>query len=144
MRKKKDEEIPDPPGRTFKRIETGRYFGCESRVKDTQLIAEAKQRKIDQIKEMAMQAKFLRYTYDTTDTEEVEPLEAHVVFQKEVLAAKWNMLHVTEISFIVRASDFNEFEEMSGFNLEKDFRNLSAEEKEKPYTGEERRKAKRE
>ena len=143
-RKKKNEEIVDPPGRTFKRIETGRYFGCENRVSDKEMIMEAKARKIAQIKELELQPKFLRYSYAAKDTDETIPIEAYVAFQKEVLAEKWNMLHVTEISFIVRASDFSEFEEMAGVTLEKDFRNLSVEEREKPYRGEERRSAKRE
>ena len=44
---KKREYTPDPPGRTFKRILTGRYFGCEDVTADAEKIAQAKKEKID-------------------------------------------------------------------------------------------------
>lgn len=34
VNKKKKEVLPDPPGRTFKRVLTGRYFGGENKNAD--------------------------------------------------------------------------------------------------------------
>jgi len=56
---------------------------------------------------------------------------------------KWNMTHVTEISFTLDRDDFDEFEKMSGVRLNEDFRDLTAYENEDTYKGAERRKEKR-
>ena len=143
--KKPEEYIPDPPGRTFNRVLTGRYFGCEDVNADEESIAIAKQEKIDQIQELALTPKFIRYTYKNTTydekvKEERRPVSAHVAFQKEVFAQKWNMVHVTEISFTVYSEEFEEFEKMAGVSLSKDFRDLT----ETKFTGKDRRKKKRE
>jgi len=79
-----------------------------------------------------------------TEDNNLEISSAHVVFQKEVLAEKWNMIHVTEISFVVQYCDFEEFEKMSGVKLNEDFRDLTSETKNTSYKGKERRKEKRE
>ncbi len=150
FRKKEKEYVPDPPGRTFKRIETGRYFSCEDLNADTSHIAKAKQKKIDQIAELGLLPMFIRYTYKHTnevqrgeDRPDTEVSSVHVVFQKEVSAKKWNMTHVTEISFIVNRCDFDEFEKMSGIRLEKDFRDLTTNKDHTPYRGKERRREER-
>jgi len=144
-KKKKKEYVEDPPGRTFKRIDTGRYFGCERAVTDESRIAKAKQHKIDQIKTLELAPMFVRYSYKKSNTSEESPkiISAHIVFQKEVLAKKWNMIHVTEVSFTVHADEFEEFEKMVSVSISKDFRDLSAKEKKEPYQGEERRKEQR-
>ncbi len=144
-KKKEDAYIPNPPGRTFKRVLTGRYFGCEDVHADESAIAEAKQEKIDQINELELVPMFIRYSYDGrnkrgTDTEEDHPASVHVRFQKEVFAENWNMVHITEISFIVYYSDFGEFEKMSGVSLSDDFRDLTS----TTFNGRDRRKEKRE
>lgn len=143
-KKKAEEIIPDPPGRTFKRILTGRYFGCEDVNADENSIARAKQEKIDQINELGLLPMFLRYSYDdtkkrTSQEEENHPVSVHVAFQKEVFAEKWNMVHITEISFTVYYADFDEFEKISGFSLTDDFRDLSS----TKFNGKDRRKEKR-
>lgn len=142
--KKKEEYIPDPPGRTFNRVLTGRYFGCENANADESAIATAKQEKIDQINELGLVPMFVRYTYEDTNKKDIQeeenhPISAHVTFQKEVFAEKWNMVHVTEISFIVYYADFDEFEKMSGASLTDDFRDLSS----TTFNGKDRRKDKR-
>lgn len=141
--KKKKREIPAPPGRTFNRILTGRYFGCEDVNADKNDIANAKQEKIDQIKELGLAPMYIKYAYENTNkkncqTEENYPASVYVAFQKEVFAEKWNMVHVTEISFTLFHADFKEFEKMSGVSLE-DFRDLSSSE----FSGTDRRKEKR-
>jgi len=148
-KKKKDEEpVSDLPGRTFSRILTGRYFGCEDADADETLTAKAKQEKIDQIHELGLVPMFIRYAYEDTSTNKrglqageshpgQEASSVHVAFQKEVLG---NMIHITEISFIVNRSDFDEFEKMSGTSLKDDFRDLSS----SVHNKEERRKVKRE
>lgn len=143
---KKKEYTPDPPGRTFKRILTGRYFGCEDVTADLAKIAQAKKEKIDQIRDLELIPMFVRYTYKNTKevVNEKKIISVHVTFQKEVLAKKWNMIHVTEISFTVNHDDFNEFEQMSGFTLTKDFRNLTPSSDTPVYQGKERRKTQRE
>ncbi|WP_415408237.1 hypothetical protein ACLHDG_06705 [Sulfurovum sp. CS9] len=152
---KEEEYVPDPPGRTFKRIETGSCFGCEDVNADESSITKAKQRKIDQITELELIPMFTRYSYEDTSknksitqAEESHPdpevSSVHVVFQKEVFAEKWNMTHITEISFTIYRSDFEEFEKMSGVSLNDDFRDLSFEENSAAYKGKERRKEKRE
>lgn len=154
-KKKEKEYVPDPPGRTFKRIETGKCFGCEDVNADESRIAQSKQRKIDQIAELELIPMFTRYSYEDinknnsgTQAEEYHPdpkvSSVYVVFQKEVFAEKWNMTHITEISFTVNHSDFEEFEKMSGVSLSEDFRDLSSEENSTAFKGKERRKEKRE
>lgn len=143
---KEKEYVSDPPGRTFKKILTGRYFGCEDRTADEARIAEAKQSKIDQIKELELIPMFIRYSYEDTkeETHDKKIASVHVTFQKEVLAQKWNMVHVTEISFTVDRSDIDEFEKMSGVSLSKDFRDLTTNDDTPVYQGAERRKKNRE
>ena len=140
-RKKVEAYVPDPPGRTFNRVLTGRYFGCEDKNADEAAIAKAKQEKIDQIRELELVPMFVRFTYDDTQEEEedMQPTSADVSFQKEVFAKNWNMVHVTEISFTVLSSDFAEFEEMSGVSLTQDFRDLTN----TTFSGKDRRKQKR-
>jgi hypothetical protein len=139
--KNKEEYVPDPPGRTFNRVLTGMYFGCEDPNANENSIAKAKQEKIDQIKELDLKPMFVRFSYDySAETGVNLPLSAHVAFQKEVFAEKWNMVHVTEISFTVYNDDFDEFEKMSGTSLKDDFRNLSS----TTFNGKDRRKEKRE
>jgi hypothetical protein len=144
-KKNEEEYVPDPPGRTFNRVLTGRYFGCEDLNADETTIAKAKQDKIDQINELELAPMFLRYTYDdtkkrTSQEEENHPVSVHVAFQKEVFAEKWNMIHITEISFTVYYADFDEFETMSGVSLADDFRDLSS----TTFNGKDRRKENRE
>ena len=136
--KEEKEVVADPPGRTFKRILTGEYFGCEKNETDTHKIAQAKQNKIDQIKELELVPMFIRYTYMKDSI-----ASAHVAFQKEVHNKKWNMIHVTEISFTLYRDDFDDFEKMSGVRLSEDFRDLTAYKNEDTYKGTERRKEKR-
>ena len=140
-KKEEQEFIPDPPGRTFKRVPTSKYFEGEYPSEETENIAKAKQNKIDQIKTLGLLPKFLRYKYQNNDIEAITA--AYVVFQKEIFDEKWNMVHVTEVSFCVKAADFQEFEEMSGLSLQNDFRNLTQINND-TYNGEERRKEKRE
>ena len=118
---------------------------------DESRIAESKQRKIDQIAELELIPMFIRYSYENTSKTGSQTEDnngkissAHVVFQKEVLAEKWNMIHVTEISFIVNYIDFDEFEQISGVSLSNDFRDLTSNENNASYKGEERRKENRE
>ena len=136
--KEEQEVVADPPGRTFKRILTGDYFGCEKNETDIHKIAQSKQNKIDQINELELVPMFIRYTYIKDSI-----VSAHVAFQKEVHAKKWNMTHVTEISFTVYYDEFEEFEQMSGVRLSEDFRDLTAYANEDAYKGAERRKEKR-
>lgn len=136
---KKKEVLPAPPGRTFKRVLTGRYFGCENKNADDSSIAEAKKDKIEQIKELELIPMFVRFSYDPAQPEKDHPVSAYVAFQKEVFAENWNMVHVTELSFTVLRDEFEEFEAMSGTSLTNDFKNLSS----VSYYGAERRKAKR-
>ncbi|MDM5271573.1 hypothetical protein PGH07_05250 [Sulfurovum sp. zt1-1] len=135
------EFIPDPPGRTFKRVPTSKYFEGEYPPEELENIAKAKQNKIDQIKALELAPKFLRYTFKHNNNEEITA--AYVVFQKEIFDEKWNMVHVTEVSFCVQSTDFEEFENMSGISLQNDFRDLS-QINNKTYNGEERRREERE
>jgi hypothetical protein len=144
-KKKEQTDVPNPPGRTFNRVLTGRYFGCENVNADDDTIAKAKQEKIDQIKELELVPMFIRYSYDRKrgegiDREEDHPTSAHVAFQKEVFAENWNMVHVTEISFTVYYSDFDEFEKMAGVSLNDDFKDLTS----TTFNGKDRRKDERE
>ena len=145
-KKKEKEYVPDPPGRTFKRILTGRCFGCENINANEDNIAKAKRGKIDQIQELGLKPMFIKYSYEDTkeETNDKKISSAHVAFQKEVLAEKWNMIHVTEISFIVFRTDFEEFEKMSGLSLSKDFRDVTPADDTPAYQGVERRKKGRE
>lgn len=139
---KKEEYVPDPPGRTFKRVLTGDYFGCEDKNASEETIANAKQDKIDQIHELELVPKFVRFTYKNSsmdDKIQKSPISAHVAFQKEVFAEKWNMIHITEISFTVYFSDFEEFENMAGVTLTQDFKDLTN----TKFSGKERRKEER-
>ena len=154
-KKKEKEYVPDPPGRTFNRVLTGRYFGCEDVNTEESLVAEAKQKKIDQITELELLPMFTRYSYEDTsknkreiqageDHADPKVSSVHVIFQKEVPAEKQNMVHITEISFIVNRSDFDEFEKMSGVSISDDFKDLTSYGNTAPYNGKERRKKKRE
>jgi len=145
-KKKEKEYVPDPPGRTFKRILTGRCFGCENINASEDNIAKAKQSKIDQIQELELLPVFIKYSYKDTKEEgnDKKISSAHVAFQKEVLDEKWKMVHVTEISFTIDYSEFDEFEQMSGVSLHKDFRDLTPQANEATYQGKERRKERRE
>jgi hypothetical protein len=128
-----------PPGRTFKRVLTGEYFGYKQYSdKDPQSCLKEKQNKINKIRELNLTPKYIRYTYQKSSDGSQFIKHAYVSFQKEVLAEKWNMLHVTEISFIVYAYDFQEFEEMANVSLEHDFQILDSQNQ--PYKGKERRK----
>jgi len=139
--KKEEEKEPEAPGRTFKRMLTGDYFGLRNPDADAQAIQRAKEEKIRQIKELELKPVYLRYRLqkgadDAVRKEDIEA--AYVAFQKEEYDPKLNMVHVTEISFIVSRDEFAEFETMAGVSLEKDFRNLY--DNGEPYKGEERRK----
>ena len=144
-KKKEEEYVPDPPGRTFNKVLTGRYFGCEDENAEACDIAKAKQGKIDQIKALALVPMFTRYTYkNAKDEENREAISVHVVFQKEVPSERQSMTHVTEISFIVNRADFDEFEKMAGVSLKDDFRDLTAAGDGTAFKGKERRREKRE
>ena len=147
-KKKEEEYVPYLPGRTFNKILIGRYFGCEDVNADESRVAKAKQEKIDQINELGLVPMFIRYSYEDTSKNKRGPQagenhhdpevsSVYVVFQKEVLR---NMIHVTEISFIINRSDFDEFEKMSGVSLSDDFRDLSS----ATFNGKDRRREKRE
>ena len=117
------------------------YFGCEDKNADQSRVAEAKQKKIDQIKELELKPMFTRYFYleEVEDYTTTDPLSVHVVFQKEVSPENHNMVHVTELSFIVKFEDFEEFEQMVGLSLFNDFRQLSYEEDPDTFKGRDRR-----
>ena len=136
-----EEKREDPPGRTFKKIVTGEYFSCEKENVDTEFILKMKKDKVEQIKSLELLPKFVRFEYAKKSADDL-PKEielAHVVFQKEVFAEKWNMVHVTEMTFSIRAENIGEFEEMAGVSLNNDFKDLT----EVDYRGEERRAEKR-
>lgn len=140
-KKKEQTDVPSPPGRTFNRVLTGRYFGLEDVNADKNAIAKAKQEKIDQIKELELLPVFLRYSYESKNKKDIDndknhPASVDVAFQKEIFAENWNMVHVTEISFTVLYDDFEEFEQMAGVSLSDDFRDLTS----TTFNGEERRK----
>jgi hypothetical protein len=133
-----EEKQPDAPGRTFNRIITSKYFGCdeENSHADDEQIAAIKQKKIEQINELELKPKFLRYIY-SKESNEIEG--AYVVFQKEVSSQRGSMIHITELAFIVKRAYFEELEEMAHISLKNDFRDLT----DHQYTGKERRKEKR-
>jgi len=129
---------PEAPGRTFNRLISSQYFGCENEHTDAgpEHVAAMKQSKIDQINEFDLKPKFLRYTYN----KERDSIEgAYVVFQKEVSSQRGSMIHVTELAFTVREEDFETFEKMANVSLENDFRDLT----DHQYAGKERRKSHR-
>ncbi|PHS32884.1 MAG: hypothetical protein COA92_05945 [Sulfurovum sp.] len=138
---KKNESKQDAPGRTFNKVITSMYFGCDDENTDEIRVAEVKQKKIDQIKELELKPMFTRYFYleEVDDYTTAEPVSVHVVFQKEVSPEHHNMIHVTELSFIVRFEEFEEFEQMAGINLFNDFRQLSYEEDPDTFKGRDRR-----
>jgi hypothetical protein len=137
-RQEEEQIVADPPGRTFKRVLTGDYFGCEKNETDISKIRQAKQSKISQIKELELVPMFIRYTFIKESI-----VSAHVAFQKEVHNKKWNMTHVTEISFTLYSDDFSDFEQMTDVKLSEDFRDLTTYENDDTYKGIERRKEKR-
>ena len=138
--KEKHEEEKEKPGRTFRRVLTGDYFGLRNPDATPEAVQAAKQDKVDQIAALGLKPKFLRYARKRTveNPEEEVVTAVHVVFQKEEYDEKLHMVHVTEISFIVPKEEFEEFEQMAGVSLKDDFRDLY--EAEQAYKGEERRK----
>ena len=136
-----NKEEEEKPGRTFKRVLTGDYFGLRNPDADTEAVQRAKEDKIRQIEELGLKPVYLRYRLrkEAGETPQKEDIEAaYVAFQKEEYDPKLNMVHVTEISFIVSKDEFTEFEAMAGVSLENDFRNLY--DNAKPYEGVDRRK----
>ena len=131
---------PEKPGRTFNKILTSKYFGGDEHETDPQEIQKAKRHKIEQIEHEEMRPKFLRYSYEEEDSTENKIDAVYIAFQKEVISQRGNMIHVTELAFTVKASDFDEFQAMAHVNFEKDFRDLTHH----CYQGEERRKKNRE
>ncbi len=134
----KEEEVP---GRTFKRILTGDYFGLYNPDADEDAVQQAKEDKIRQIEALGLKPVYLRYRLKrgagaSRQKEDIEA--AYVAFQKEEYDPKLNMVHVTEISFIVFRDEFEQFETMAGVSLEEDFRHLYDDGK--PYKGVERRR----
>ena len=140
-KKEANKSEEEAPGRTFKRILTGDYFGLRNSDAGEDAIQKAKEEKIRQIEEFGLKPAYLRYRLrkgagESPQKEDIEA--AYVAFQKEEYDPKLNMVHVTEISFIVSKDEFSEFETMAGVSLEKDFRNLY--DNGKPYDGVDRRK----
>jgi len=130
-------ELMDPPGRTFKRVLTSEYFHHADRDANQEMHQVSKETKITQINEHELMPMYVRYLYDGDS-----PISAHVAFQKEVFAEKWNMIHITEVSFNINASDFSEFETMAKVTLENDFRDVTPKES-VDYEDDDRRKEKR-
>ena len=137
-----EEPEEDKPGRTFNKILTGKYYGLEENGAGKIFIQELKDKKIEQIKELALKPKFIRYLYaaNTQDNTIANSIAAYVFFQKERYSRKRQMIHVTEMSFIVKAEDFDEFEKKLDISLFDDFRHLPPENN---FNGTERRKEKR-
>jgi len=131
---------PEAPGRTFNKIFTSKYFGSYETSMSPEEIQKAKEDKVAQINSLALVPKFLRYRYEGSSSDRSEISSAEVVFQKEVSFQHGSMIHVTELSFLVKHEDFEQFETMTGVSLEKDFRDLTHHQ----YKGEERRKENRE
>ncbi|HIP28693.1 MAG TPA: hypothetical protein EYG82_05905 [Sulfurovum sp.] len=132
----------DKPGRTFNKILTGKYYGLDDNNADKTLISELKDKKIHQIQELELKPKYLRYIYDknTEDYTVTNAISVQVSFQKERYSQKRQMIHVSEMSFIVKAEDFDEFEKKLDISLQNDFRHL---EPENTFDGTERRKQNR-
>ncbi len=143
----KTNDPKDPPGRTFKRVLTGDYFGLQNPDDTGQKHEAAKKKKIEIIRNLELKPMFLRYAFKKNllkEGSEPEITAAHVAFQKEVFDEKWNMVHVTEVSFIIPRSEFEQFEKMAGISLKNDFRDLSEyNEKQQNYNGKERRRTPR-
>ena len=138
----KEEEPKESVGRTFNRILTSKYFGLENDDADRALALELKKKKVDQIKALGLTPKFARYLYEKeleSYTNE-QPIALQVSFQKERYSQKRQMLHVSEMAFIVKLENFKEFEKMFNLSIEKDFIHLAPE---GSYQGEERRKTTR-
>jgi len=100
-----------------------------------------KEEKIRQIEALGLKPVYLRYRLRrgagaSLQKENIEA--AYVAFQKEEYDPKLNMVHVTEISFIVPKDEFAQFEAMADVSLEEDFRHLYDDGK--PYGGVERRR----
>jgi hypothetical protein len=135
------EREAEKPGRTFKRLLTGDYFGLQNPEAAEEEKSAAKEEKIRKIRSLELKPVFLRYALKKTSLSDTEPriVAAHVAFQSEVLDEKWNMVHVTEISFIVPKEEFAEFEAMAGVSLQEDFRDLTEYHGTKRYVGKERR-----
>ncbi len=140
----KEEKVKEEekPGRTFKRVLTGDYFGLQNPEASSEDVVAAKQEKIDTIRTLGLKPVFLRYTLKKQILSDGIPkiTAAHVAFQSEILDEKWNMVHVTEVSFIVPKEEFEEFEQMAGVRLENDFRDLTEYDGKKLYERQERRK----
>lgn len=140
-KKEKHKNEEEAPGRTFKRILTGDYFGLRNPDADAEAVHRAKKEKIRLIEELGLKPVYLRYRLgkEAEEPPRKEDIEAaYVAFQKEEYDPKLNMVHVTEISFIVSKDEFEQFEKMAGVSLEKDFRNLY--DNGKAYEGVDRRK----
>jgi len=141
---KPKEVVPEEekPARTFNKILTGKYYGLDDNTADKTFIKELKDKKVHQIKELELKPKFIRYIYERgVENYTIEAaIAAQVSFQKERYSRKRQMIHVTEMSFIVKAEDFNELEKKLGLSLSNDFRHLAPE---NTFNGEERRKQKR-
>ena len=125
---------PDPPGRTYKKILTGQYFGGTTPHHNEQTRLASKENKIRLINEHQLLPATVRYTYkkefdDTlykVSNDQKDILSAYVVFQKEVFDEKWNMVHITELSFILYPHEFYEFESMANVSLKENFKDLTA------------------
>lgn len=133
------EPAEDKPGRTFNKILTSKYFGLEDNRADKTLIAELKEKKISQINDLQLAPKFARYLYskDVEDYTKEEPIGVQLSFQKETHRKKRNMIHVSEMSFVVKSEDFDEFEQKLEVSLLNDFKHLAPE---NTFKGTERRK----
>lgn len=141
IKSKQKEKSKDSPGRTFKRVLTGRYFGCEDMNATDAQITQAKKEKLEQIHELELIPMYIKYTHEHSKEkrDDNDLVSAHVAFQKEILAEKWNMVHVTEISFTIHRNDFEEFEKMSGVRLN-DFKDVTPDNNTGVYQGVEKRK----
>ena len=131
-------------GRTFNKILTGKHFGGEDSETDESQIDKAKQDKVDQIARGGFKPMFLRYDYDDVNSKTPQIYSAYVVFQEERFSKKGQMIHISEISFIVNRVDFEELEERLNINLIDDFRDLTSYKNSLPFTGKERRSKVRE
>jgi hypothetical protein len=136
-KKREEEYTPEPPGRVFNRMSTVDSFGIQDPDADTEMVTRSKQDTIEKIKALDLKPMFLRYSFDRSSPGKI--LSAHVTFQKEEFVESRNLVYITEISFNLKAVDFEAFESMSGINLEKDFRDLT-EINNTTYQGAERRK----
>jgi len=143
-RRKKEEKRgeEEKPGRAFKRLMLGEYFGLQDKQAPKEAHQRAMQRKTNEIKRLQLKPAHLRYIRKTRiekGEEHTYVAGAHVAFQKEEYNERWHMVHVTEVSFLVRAEEFDTFQTLCGVRFE-DFRDLTDFE----YKGKERRKKPRE